>query len=333
MSNELKCVLMRGYPGCGKSFKAKEMASEWGNTVICSADDYWITPEGKYNFDASKLKLAHDSCFNIFKKAIADGKNVIVDNTNLKYDDCKRYFEYVLKNNNLNSTRYAIDFCEVEFNSFEVAVGLRSNREDGKNIPYDKMKAMYSLFKRSNCIPLMLSNFSNKINFVFQRDVVEYSFMENTYVPSKDEAIICDLDGTISLFKMADGSELRNCYNASTCNADLINVAVAKAVSALEMTGHKVIFLSGRESKYREPTVEFLNRVSEKFGLSKDFLLYMRATGDSRSDDIVKSELYNNHIKDAYNVVAVFDDRKKVVRLWRSMGLFVFDCNYRDEEF
>lgn len=333
MPNELKCVLLRGYAGSGKSFKGRELASEWGNTVICSADDFWISATGKYEFDVTKLKNAHDYCFNIFKKAIADGKNVIVDNTNLKYDDCKRYFEYVLKNNNLNSTRYAIDFCEVAYNTFEEAVKCRTDREDGKNIPYDKMKAMYSLFKRNNCVALMYSNFTGKINFVFPRDIIKYSFLENSYEPSDNEAIICDLDGTISLFKMADGTELRNCYDASTSNADLINVAVAKAISAFELTGHKVIFLSGRESKYREPTIEFLNRVSEKFGLSKDITLYMRATGDSRSDDIVKSELYYNHIKDAYNVVAVFDDRPKVVRLWRSMGLFVFDCNYQGEEF
>lgn len=333
MSNELKCVLMRGYAGCGKSFKAKELAAEWGNTVICSADDYWITSTGFYAFDVTKLKQAHDSCFNKFKKAIEEGRNVIVDNTNLKYDDCKRYFEYVLKNNNLNKTRYAIDFCEVSFNSIEKAISLRSNNEDGKNIPEDKMRSMYTLFKRNSCVALMYSNFTGKINFVFPRDIVEYSFLENAYTPSNNEAIICDLDGTISLFKMADGTELRNCYAAETSNADLINVAVAKAISAFELTGHKVIFLSGRESKYREPTIEFLNRVSDKFGLSKDITLYMRASGDNRSDDIVKSELYYNHIKDKYNVVAVFDDRPKVVRLWRSLGLFVFDCNYRNEEF
>src|ERR1035437_614324 len=141
MSNELKCVLLRGYAGCGKSFKSKELASEWGNTVICSADDYWITPTGYYAFDVTKLKQAYDSCFFKFKKAIEDGKNVIVDNTNLKYEDCKRYFEYVLKNNNLNKTRYAIDFCEVSFNSIEKAIELRSNNENGKNIPEDKMRS------------------------------------------------------------------------------------------------------------------------------------------------------------------------------------------------
>lgn len=333
MQNELKCLLLRGYPGSGKSFAGRLLASEWGNTVICSADDYWIDSKGFYNFDVTKLKLAHDDCFNKFKKAIEKGMNVIIDNTNLKYDDCKRYLEYLLKNNNLNATRYSVDFLEVAYNDIETAISLRTGNSNGKNIPADKMRAMYNLFKKNSCKTLMYANFTGKINFIFPRDIVEYSFLENSYVPSDNEAVICDLDGTISLFKLADGTELRNCYAAETSNADLINVAVAKAISAFELTGHTVIFLSGRESKYREPTLEFLNRVSEKFGLSSDIKLYMRESGDNRSDDIIKAELYEKHIKDKYKVVAVFDDRPRVVRLWRSMGLFVFDCNYREEDF
>lgn len=324
---------MRGYAGCGKSFKAKELAAEWRNTVICSADDYWMTPDGYYDFDVTKLKNAHDQCFQMFKKAIEAGKNVIVDNTNLKYEDCKRYFEYVLKNNNLNKTRYAIDICEVTFNSIEVAIAARSNQENGKNIPTEKMYAMQMAFKRNNCIALMQSNFANKIEFVFDRNEAPYTFLEGAYTPSDNEAVLCDLDGTISIFRLENGFELRNCYAAETSNNDLINVAVAKAISAMELTGHKVIFLSGRESKHREPTIEFLNRVCEKFGLSKDITLYMRATGDSRSDDIVKSELYYNHIADKYKVIAIFDDRPKVTRMWRKLGLFVFDCNHPGEEF
>jgi hypothetical protein len=126
---------------------------------------------------------------------------------------------------------------------------------------------------------------------------------------------------------------LRNAFKADTSNADLINVPVAKAISAFELTGHKIIFVSGRGSQYREPTMEFLHRVADKYGISKDITLFMRAEGDSRSDDIVKEEIYNAHIAGKYDVVAVFDDRPRVVRFWRSKGFFVFDCNYRGEDF
>lgn len=331
---ESKCVLMRGFAGCGKSTKAKALADEWGNTVICSADDFWIGSDGIYRFDVTKLKAAHDACYNKFKKAVEAGQNVIIDNTNIKFEDCKKYFDFILKNNNLNKHRYQIDIVEHIHNDIKTAVSLRKDRPDGKNIPEARMYAMYDGFKRNNCIALMLSNYQNKIEFVYDKSSsVQYGFLENSTVSENPDAVICDLDGTLAIFKLADGTELRNPFNAETCESDLINVAVAKVISAMEVTGTKVIFLSGRESKFRTQTLAFLARVSEKFGINKDVTLIMRAEGDFRSDDIIKSEIYHNHIADKYNVVGIFDDRPKVVRMWRALGLFVFDCNYRQEEF
>ena len=52
----------------------------------------------------------------------------------------------------------------------------------------------------------------------------------------------------------------------------------------------------------------------------------MRPKGDQRKDVIVKEQLYNEHIKGKFNVVAIFDDRMQMVSLWRSMGLPLFQC-------
>ena len=59
----------------------------------------------------------------------------------------------------------------------------------------------------------------------------------------------------------------------------------------------------------------------------------MRKSGDFRPDDIVKDEIYHSDIESNYQVIAVFDDRKSVVRHWKALGLMVFDCNYMDEDF
>ena len=50
----------------------------------------------------------------------------------------------------------------------------------------------------------------------------------------------------------------------------------------------------------------------------------MRQTGDHRRDSIVKLEIFDAHIRDVYDIVAVFDDRAHVVAAWRSIGLTVF---------
>jgi hypothetical protein len=51
--------------------------------------------------------------------------------------------------------------------------------------------------------------------------------------------------------------------------------------------------------------------------------LHMRAHGDNRPDHVVKRELYRRRIKSRYKVTAVLDDRMKVVRMWRGLGLTV----------
>lgn len=324
---------MRSYAGGGKSHKANELSKEY-NAVICSADDFWMK-NGKYEFDVSKLKIAHQVCFEKFKTNVLLGNNVIIDNTNIKFEDIKKYLEFIIINNNNNKFYYSADICEVTYNDIETAISHRTGREDGKNIPKDRMYEMHRVFKRTNAIALMDSNYKNKFPFIFERKNISNNFFEN-YVDEFDArkpAILCDLDGTLALFKMPDGTTLRNAFDAQKSDEDIINVAVAKTISALELVGNKLIFVSGREDKFREPTMAFLNRVADKYGISKDITLYMRKAGDFRPDDIVKNEIYNSEIIDNYNVVAVFDDRPRVVRMWKALGLMVFDCNYRDEDF
>lgn len=333
MDNKRVCILMRSYAGGGKSYRANELAKEY-NAVICSADDFWMK-DGQYCFDVTKLKIAHNVCYEKFKNAVLAGNNVIVDNTNLKFEDIKKYLEFIIINNNNNKFYYSADICQVEYNDIETAISYRTGRDDGKNIPKERMYEMYRAFKRTNAIALLDSNYKNKFPFIFERSSIYNNFFEN-YIDTtsnKQGAVICDLDGTLSLFKMPDGTTLRNAFDASKADEDIINVAVAKTISALELVGNKLIFVSGREDKFREPTMTFLNRVADRYGISKDITLYMRQSGDFRPDDIVKNEIYNTEIADSYDVVAVFDDRPKVVRMWRSIGLMVFDCNYREEDF
>jgi len=142
------------------------------------------------------------------------------------------------------------------------------------------------------------------------------------YDPFLPDIILSDLDGT--LVKMGD----RNPYDASNCDlVDTLNKHVSDAVYALS-NFHKadVFFMSGREKKDFDPTVRFLTNNSWEY-----YTLIMRETGDTRPDEVVKLELFNQRIRGKYNVLAVFDDRPKVVRLWKSLGLPVFNCGDSEE--
>jgi len=80
----------------------------------------------------------------------------------------------------------------------------------------------------------------------------------------------------------------------------------------------KIIIVSGRDSVCRKETEDWLL----ENGILYDEL-FMRGENDMRKDSIIKREIYENYIKDKYNVMLVVDDRQQVVDTWREMGMKV----------
>lgn len=126
------------------------------------------------------------------------------------------------------------------------------------------------------------------------------------------EAIIVDMDGTLALLNG------RNPYDASTSDRDLPNKPVLDTV-LLWQSNTKIIVLSGRTDDSRPQTERWLQQYGVKYTH-----LYMRRTGDSRKDSIIKEEMYRQYIEGKYNIRFVLDDRQQVVDMWRSLGLTVF---------
>ena len=129
-------------------------------------------------------------------------------------------------------------------------------------------------------------------------------------------AIICDLDGTLAI-----NDHGRSFFDATDCDKDAINIPVWKVVKWAEKAGFQIIFLSGREHKYSEPTQRFL----DKCEFDDDYVLIMRKDEDNRKDSIIKWELYERHIKPMnVNILFILDDRNQVVDMWRDKGFTVF---------
>lgn len=129
--------------------------------------------------------------------------------------------------------------------------------------------------------------------------------------------VLCDLDGTLALH--VD----RGPYEEEKCESDALNQNLSLVLQALEMTGTEVVFLSGRKEKVRTQTERWLEKVG--WGGHK---LLMRGTYDNRNDAIVKNEIFDKEIRGKANVICVFDDRDRVVKRWRELGLSCFQVNY-----
>ncbi len=128
--------------------------------------------------------------------------------------------------------------------------------------------------------------------------------------PTLPRAIICDLDGTLALLNG------RNPYDAASCEQDSVNGPVSDIVSTYHSLGFSILLASGRSEQHRPQTERWLQNQCIQY-----HALFMRRSGDSRQDAVVKREIYEQHIQGRYNVHFVLDDRNQVVNLWRSLGL------------
>jgi hypothetical protein len=58
--NDAYVIVCRGLPGAGKSTYVATLSP---GAVVCSADSYFVGPDGAYRFDPAKLGQAHEACW------------------------------------------------------------------------------------------------------------------------------------------------------------------------------------------------------------------------------------------------------------------------------
>jgi len=141
------------------------------------------------------------------------------------------------------------------------------------------------------------------------------------------KTIIVDLDGTLALNKhrfhfidKSSGNKVDWDSYFEACDKDLPNIPVIVTIKALKSTGYQVHIFSARGDIARDKTLQWL----EDYAVPYDKLT-LRKMGSYTPDDELKKqwllEYYPNYKKDVF---CVFDDRKKVVDMWRSLGLTCF---------
>ena len=84
-------VLVRGVSGAGKSTFAENMLGV--KCQVVSADDYFITENGNYSFDGSRLKEAHQWCKDTVEQLMDASENVAVANTFTREWEMEDYYK------------------------------------------------------------------------------------------------------------------------------------------------------------------------------------------------------------------------------------------------
>lgn len=322
--------VVRGCQGAGKSTYARRFIADQPNPSMWK---YLNKDNLRSMFDGGawskdREKFIHKTFMKLVSMALAEGFNVVCDNTHPTQDSIKPYHQLAERIGDVTVSthwlRTPLDEC----------LCRNALREGTARVPDD---VIIDLAKK-----IGIDRNSSYVHLKDENTV--YSRKEKVEKPALNDdlpsAIICDLDGTLAI--IGD----RSPYDASRCDElDAPNRPVVECVKALYNDGYEIIFMSGREEKDREATERFIgkhlieqifewNSNERKNAYREQIMkheLFMRSTGDQRKDSIVKRELFDQHVRGKFNVEFVIDDRQQVVDMWRTeLGLTVFQCAERD---
>ncbi len=152
---------------------------------------------------------------------------------------------------------------------------------------------------------------------------------------------IFDLDGTLALVDhrrhfVTNGKKNWPAFFAA-CVDDVPNNAVIATMGKLLASGAEVWIWSGRDDGWQAETIQWFNKhlpsawLLQAMDLEHENVLRMRPEGDHTPDEILKEQwLHSLQVGDRDRIVAVFDDRDKVVAMWRRNGISCFQVAYGD---
>lgn len=324
---------MRGIPGCGKStFAAKLIEKEPGRFIRINRDDIRAMAMGPGNNphrgDKDREDFVRDIKNDLLKKSLENGYDVILDDTHLIPLTVKKIHRLCESIGNIKVIEKYIDASiedcianDAKRTGF-ARVGEKIIRDMARSAGIDKGRKIL-----------------NKEVYYEPRNTSFEVLVQDENLP---QAIMCDLDGTLAI--IGD----RSPYDATDCDIkDQPNWPVIAVIQAMHASGVKIIFMSGRDVKYRPETERFIKKYctyvnktnhlvnGKKVSVSEPipYKLHMRGEldltkMDQRKDTIIKQELFDAHVAGKYNVLFVLDDRDQVCRLWREMGLACYQVNY-----
>lgn len=143
---------------------------------------------------------------------------------------------------------------------------------------------------------------------------------------------IFDIDGTLAncqhrvpILSETGGDRWNRFYDA--CHLDTPIKSVIELMRVLYYSGADIWLFSGRSDRVRDKTDAWLREHTvyhfadypDEVG---NLQLVMRRFDDHRPDDHVKQEMLDNMLlEDRERLAGVFDDRDRVVAMWRAAGI------------
>lgn len=142
-----------------------------------------------------------------------------------------------------------------------------------------------------------------------------------------NKTVIVDLDGTLAInkhrFHFIDktlGKKVDWISYFEACDKDLPNTHVIETIRALASMGNKIHIFSARGDVVLDKTIQWLKDNAVPY----DSLTLREMNSYTPDEELKKQWLLKYYPNFKADVLCVFDDRNKVVKMWRSLGLTCF---------
>ena len=292
-------TVTRGLPGSGKTTWARRQR---GALRVNRDELRRMLYGGWRGTSAAELTvtLAHRAAVDAL---LSSGHSVVCDDTNLRPRVVKDLAEL--------AARSGAAFQVKDFTGVPVDECIRRDaaRPDSERVGAEVILAMFQRYLAGRVLPLPVPDLRGPVPGARYRPR-----------PGTPRAVLVDLDGTVAVLGA------RSPYDMTRVGEDAPNHAVIETVRALHTAGYRIVYCSGRTDTAREATEAWL---AMNVGVAHDGL-YLRRRGDGRQDAVVKAEIFDRELRDAYHILCVLDDRRQVVRMWRALGLTVFQVDEGD---
>lgn len=309
----LEIFITYGIPASGKDTWALEQMRKYPNKYKRITKDLLreMIDGTSHSFENEKFILNIRD--KIIEKALRDGKSVIVSDTNFPFGG--KHFQRICEIAQLVGDVQVIE----KFFDVDVKECIKRNSLRDRKVPEDVIHNMFNKHVKGK-----------------PYDFKTYYFPPIQKVPYNQDlpdCVIFDIDGTLahkgnrSAYDWKRVGEDTADENIKRLNSifDWYSYSVANLNGTDENDDVKIFIFTGRDGVCLEETKQWL--------LANDIMyddIFIRPAGNMEKDSVIKKRMYEEHIKDKYNVVAIFDDRLQVCQMWRSLGLTVCQVDWGD---
>ena len=306
-------IILVGPSGSGKSTWACEYIQENPSHVRINRDTlrqqlfgYTTSTMQQYYKNArqhEREKIVTTAELALLQEFLKLGKDVIIDNTNLKSTYIDTYLKAIKRSCNGHTVNVSFKVFDTPY---EACVQRNLCRDLGEasdvSVIQKQFDSLVELKTNYDLTDKLLSHNKTKLQLTLDHEL--------------PKGYIFDIDGTL-----ADNTH-RDPYDLSMLPYDTPITPVVETLRAHHQQGFKIIICSGRDVVCQIATERWL--LSHNIPFDE---LHMRPRGDKRADYKVKEELWKDIIKRT-RVIAMYDDRDCVVEHGRAMGFQVFQVNY-----